>query len=299
MKIIRVFPTHTSCTPIDDLAFSPEWQGVLPGLWRPDADEVHVSVTFTWDKPEAERLAEAWRQYYPVVRVGGPAYNMSPGGFVPGRYIITGVTFTSYGCNRRCPWCLVPEREGRLVEVGEFAEGWIIQDNNFLQCSREHMDNVFAMLWRQPYAAEFKGGLDARLLDTWVADQLVALRKAKKLGHIFLAADTPSSLNVLQKAIQLLRERAALAGTHFHRNKLKVYTLIGFNGETMDEAEKRLRAVWDIGGMPHAQLYQPPGDQKVDYGPAWEQFARQWSRNAIIKCRMGSPSPEPALASLF
>ena len=46
-RTIRVFPRQTAMTPTDELAFV----GDPPlSLWRPSADEVHVSVTFTWDK---------------------------------------------------------------------------------------------------------------------------------------------------------------------------------------------------------------------------------------------------------
>ena len=54
-RLIRVFPRKTKATPDDGLArFGP------PDLFD-EADEVHVSVTFTYDKPAAERLAEQWR----------------------------------------------------------------------------------------------------------------------------------------------------------------------------------------------------------------------------------------------
>lgn len=288
-KIIRVFPRHTSHTPKDELSFSPKWRGADPGLFRPDADEVHISVTFTWDKLEGERLAQAWAQYYPVVKLGGPAYDMSPKGFVPGRYLEHGVTFTSYGCNRRCPWCLVPGREGRLTEVTDFPDGWVIQDNNILQCSREHIARVFEMLKKQPYAARFTGGLDARLVDDWVADRFAELRAMRKLDVLFLAADTSRALRGLGRAIETLRRRAEKAGTEYHINKLRVYTLVAFGGETTKEAERRLRAVWKAGGMPHAQLYQP-ADHYIEYDKPWRDFQRVWTREAIIKARMADAS---------
>ena len=54
--IARVFPRKTTATPIDEYAFIGE-----PGLFIPDdITEVHVSVTFTWDIPLAERLARIW-----------------------------------------------------------------------------------------------------------------------------------------------------------------------------------------------------------------------------------------------
>ena len=53
MRIVRVFPRRTSATPTDDLAFVGD-----PPLFLPEADEVHVSCTFTWDRAEARRLLD-------------------------------------------------------------------------------------------------------------------------------------------------------------------------------------------------------------------------------------------------
>ena len=80
MNVIRVFPRRTALTPTDDMAFVGD-----PPMMRPEADEVHVSCTFTWDKAKAFRLYEAWGQYYPDVRIGGPAINDNEvNGFVAG-----------------------------------------------------------------------------------------------------------------------------------------------------------------------------------------------------------------------
>lgn len=57
MKIARVFPRKTNATPDDELVFF----GPPPLLILPEIDEVHVSVTFTYDRPKAEELAEDWR----------------------------------------------------------------------------------------------------------------------------------------------------------------------------------------------------------------------------------------------
>ena len=172
--IIRVFPRKTSMTPIDD----PYIFVGDPPLWRPEADVVHVSVTFTWDIEEGKRLQEAWMQHYPIVKLGGPALN--GGGvlkfrFTPGMYVKHGVTFTSRSCNNNCPWCLVPEYEGKLRTI-PITSGHIVQDNNFLQCPPSHRQAVYQMLSSQRRAAEFSGGLDARLVTDGVADELRGLR---------------------------------------------------------------------------------------------------------------------------
>jgi hypothetical protein len=67
-RIIRVFPRQTKATPTDALTAIAR----VPDLFD-EADEVHVSVSFTYDKDYAERLAEEWRYVAPV-KIGGVAY---------------------------------------------------------------------------------------------------------------------------------------------------------------------------------------------------------------------------------
>jgi len=263
--VIRVFPRRTALTPTDSMAFVGN-----PPMFLPEADEVHVSCTFTWDIPEAERLQKAWAQYYPVVKLGGPAFGTPVNGFTPGQYVRQGVTFTSRGCNNQCPWCLVPPREGRLQEYTEFVAGNIIQDNNLLQCSRAHMDKVFAML-RTQHAIEFTGGLDARLVTTEIADAIRGLR----LKQLFLACDTDAALPTLERAIKLLQ---------LPRDKVRCYVLCAF-GATIDQCEERLQRVWRAGAMPFAQLYQSP-DKLIHYSREWRALARTWSRPAAMKAHM-------------
>ncbi len=264
MTIIRVFPRRTSLTPTDPLAFVGD-----PQLWRPAADEVHVSVAFTWDRPEGERLAAAWRQYYPVVKLGGPAFGDKPDGFAPGMYVKPGVTFTTRGCDNSCPWCLVWRCEGGLIELANFAPGHIIQDNNILQASREHRERVGAMLKTQRLAAVFSGGLQASLIDDWTAEWLRGLR----IASVFLAADTAGALRPLEQAIKRL--------SFLSRRKLRVYTMIGYGDETIEAATERLETVWRLGGLPFAQLYQP-ADMWISYDHEWKALQRTWSRPAAM-----------------
>ena len=249
-------------TPRDDYAFI----GDPPSkMIRPEADEVHVSCSFTWDLKEAHRLVEAWGQYYPVVKLGG--MQCLNGAFNAGMYVRAGVTFTSRGCNNHCPWCLVPEREGKLREI-EVIPGNIVQDNNLLQCSRQHINKVFDML-RAQHAIQFAGGLDSRLITQDIADDIRSLR----ISQLFLAADTKAALRPLEKALRWLQ---------LPRDKVRCYALLAFEGESMGYGIERLEAIWDLGAMPFAQLYQPP-DKHIEYSIAWQRLARTWSRPAAMK----------------
>ena len=264
-QIIRVFPRKTAMTPTDELAFVGD-----PPLWRPEADEVHVSVTFTWDKEEGDRLVDAWSNYYPVVKLGGPAITGSNGDFTPGRYVKPGVTFTSRGCPNHCPWCLVPLHEGplRLLDI---APGHIVQDNNFLATPQAHRLAVYEMLREQPRAAVFSGGLESSLVTDEIAGELQSIR----IHSVFLAADTDAALGPLQAAID------RLSFLRLRSNKMRCYVMIGRN-ETIEQAEQRLEAVWEIGCLPFSQLYQPP-EHYIKYPREWRDLNRKWSRPAAIR----------------
>lgn len=271
-RILRVFPRFKKgWTPNDPWAMVGE-----PTLYRPPADEVHISVAFSWDMEEGRRLFDLWAPLYPMVRLGGPAFDGDGDEFVAGRYLRPGITITTRGCPNRCPWCLVqkPFRELDPVEPG-----WIIQDNNILAASRDHFRKVVDMLNAQRVGASFKGGFEAQRLTPWYVGQLQRLRTIKE---IWLACDTWGARHALRDAVDLLK--------WLPRYKLRCYVMIG-RDETLERAEARLEMAWDLGCMPFAQLYRP-AEGEVEYSKPWRSLAKSWSRPASIKAmhrRGGSP----------
>lgn len=262
VKILRVFPRRNSYTPDDDLAVVGD-----PGLFMPVADEVHVSCCFTWDRPEAERLFKSWRRYFPVARLGGPAYDDPGGRFTPSLYVREGVTITSRGCPRNCVWCHVPRREGRL-RLLEIKPGNVVQDNNLLACPRPHVEAVFRMLESQT-SIQFHGGLDARCLEEWHVDWFEA--NARRIKALWFAEDSGDPQPI---------ERAGrmLAGVQYW--KRRCYVLVGFRDETVEQAEARLRRVWDAGLLPFAQFYRGPGERAKT--EKWRRLQRRWCRPALL-----------------
>lgn len=262
MKLARVFPRITKATPMDDLSFSGP-----PDLFTPEVDEVHISVTFTWDKPKAEWLAEQWKHIAPVT-VDGPAYRNLDLDFVPGRYMGNGYVITSRGCPQRCWFCDVWKKHPEVHEL-PIHDGWMLQDDNILACSESHVRAVFAMLKRQPHRPQFYGGLEPSFLQDWHVD-LFAWLKPKQM---FFAYDTPDDLEPLIVAGAKLRE----AG--FSRNQMRCYVLIGWPKDAMDEAENRLHRTLDLGFFPFAMLWK---NERGDTDPAWRTFQRGWARPASI-----------------
>ena len=265
--MIRVFPRMTKWTPTDELAFVGD-----PPLFRPPDDlPVRVSVTFTWDLEEGQRLLDAWSNYYSDVRIGGPAFGDPGGEFEPGRYVKQGVTITSRGCLKRCAWCFVPNREGSMREL-QVKDGWIVQDNNFLACSMGHIKTVIEMLKRQKHPAEFKGGLDATLLTGLHRSLFDEIR----IKEMWFACDSPAGIKPLERAAKIL--------DGIPQYKRYCYTMIGYNGEPLANAERRLEQVYNLGFLPFAQLFQT--EKRREYPQEWKTLARTWSRPAAFKTHM-------------
>ena len=269
MRILRVFVKRTSYTPDDPLAFvgPPPMKEMIP-----DHDEVHISVPFTWDMDEAEDLAFQWETATKKpIRLGGPAYHSPVEGFTPGLYVRKGITFTSRGCNNNCPWCGVRSMEGKLREL-PITEGNIIQDNNFLQCSRAHKEKVFDML-RQQRGICFRGGLEPDLIDDHFIDGISSLR----IAELWLACDTDAALPKFKEAC------ARLTAAGFNRRIIRCYSLIGHD---MEKEEQRNREIWRAGAMPFSQLERDFSRVKTEYPEAWRKFEKQWQRPAIMKAHM-------------
>lgn len=267
-KIIRVFPHRNNYTPNDEYAYVG-----LPQLFLPEHDEVHVSCTFTWDRKLCDELAYQWEGWTnKPVKLGGPAFKSESYDFVQGLYVKKNIIFTSRGCNNKCPWCGVPNVEGKLKEL-PICEGNIIQDNNFLQCSKAHKDKVFQMLKSQ-HGICFKGGLEADLVDDHFIEGLKSVG-TRRIKELWLACDTDARLPEFKKAC----EKLSAAG--FTREKIHCYVLS--YGKDREKDEARAISVYESGAMPFVQLYRDFSDTKTEYSADWNAWARMWQRPAATK----------------
>lgn len=258
------------------------------------ADEVHVSVAFTYDKPLAERLADEWRHVAPV-KVGGVAYGDRGEEFIPGRYIRKGYTFTSRGCPRKCKFCSVPLRDPipRLLPI---TDGWNVLDDNLLATPRPHVEAVFKMLRRQKTAdwpdwdgrVEFTGGLEAKSLKDYQVDLLASLRPRP---NMFWAYDPGDTYEVMESAARRLLAAGFTSAAH----RMRCYVLIGYPAsvsedgldDTLEAADERLRQMAVLGFTPMAMLYRPEESGSETWTPdrRWRAFQRLWARPAIIHAR--------------
>jgi hypothetical protein len=173
--------------------------------------------------------------------------------------------FLTRGCPNRCPWCIVPEKEGMIRPYMSWEEikrpdsrAMVLMDNNVLACSwgKEQIFELgFQNIW-----VDFNQGLDARLITPFVAR---LLKKLKWIRFIRMSCDTSAMLPVIEQATAYMRE-AGIGPSRFW-----CYVLVTDVGE----AERRVLTLRAMGVTPFAQPYraydntEPTEEQK--------QFA-QW-----------------------
>jgi hypothetical protein len=263
-RILRVFPRKTSATPVDNMVYINR----PPDMFVPECDEIHVSVAFTYDMRIAEALYTQWTAVGVPVKIGGPAFGKPSGEFVPGRYLKYGYTITSRGCPNKCWFCSVWKREPKHIEL-KIKDGWNVLDDNLLAASEKHIRTVFDMLSKQPQAPIFTGGLEAKILKEWHVKRMKEIRT----DRMFFAYDTPDDLEPLIEAGKLLKQY------EFKRRQTCCYVLIGYKGDTIEKARKRIHQTIDAGFWPYAMLYK---DEQGREDKTWRQFQRTWCNKTIV-----------------
>lgn len=235
-------------------------------------DRVYMSKVFTFtpdidviiNADEVIRGGTGYKDYGslpPKIEATPPDYSIYPN-FEP----VMG--FLTRGCNRNCPWCCVPKKEGKIRPAATWDDikqpgkkKAVFMDNNVL--AHEHGLGQIDRMCGQPVWVDFNQGLDARLITKDVAKLLSGLRWIR---FVRLSCDTSAMLPVIEQATSYMRE-AGISHSRFW-----CYMLV----QDVAEAEQRALALDKIGVTMFAQPYRD-----YDGGePTQEQkdFAR-WVNN--------------------
>ena len=184
------------------------------------------------------------------------------------------IGFLTRGCIRKCPWCVVPKKEGAIRPYRTWREvkrpdsrDIVFMDNNVL-ASEWGLEQIADMIG-QDVRVDFNQGLDARLIDDDVAGMLARLKWIK---FIRMSADTDAMLDVALGAI----DRLGKFGVKPYR--VFVYVL----AQDVESAERRCIVLRDIGANPFCQPYR---DFTTNAEPPVElkRLARWVNRKEIFK----------------
>lgn len=117
--------------------------------------------------------------------------------------------FLTRGCPNKCKWCVVPQKEGRIVpymDVLDIAiEGrtkLVLMDNNFLAAgdyAHEQLDKII----NHNFRVDFNQALDARLVNDDFARKLAKVRWLDK-NRIRFGCDTWSQIQECERAMELI-----------------------------------------------------------------------------------------------
>ncbi len=126
---------------------------------------------------------------------------------------------------------------------------------------------------RRGHRTFFTGGLEAARIREWHVELLKRLRPKE----IFFGCDTDEKFYHLREALKLFKE-----AEYTSHNTLRAYVLIGYRRDTLEDAERRLQRVKDLGVCPMAMLYRDTTRPVVEAGRDWKRLQRLWARPALI-----------------
>ncbi len=184
------------------------------------------------------------------------------------------IGYTTRGCPRKCPFCIVPQKEGKLKVVGDIYDFWNGQkrirllDSNLTAAPLEHFEKITEQCKSENIKVDFSQGLDLRLLRNEHCLALKGIRVDGVNCQIHFAWDR------LEDEPQILRG-LTIFGSHFPLNRAMLYVLIGF--DTSPEQDMyRVDKLREIG----VDSFVMPFDRKDSYQ---KRFARWVNHKAIFK----------------
>ncbi|MFI3254426.1 MAG: radical SAM protein [Eubacteriales bacterium] len=125
------------------------------------------------------------------------------------------IGYLTRGCPRKCPWCVVPSKEGEIKAYRTWQEvvrsdtkKLTLLDNNILAC--DHGISQLAELAETDYKIDLNQGMDARLVTPEIADILAKCQWQGKNKSIRFSCDQKSQIEDLHRVCQLMGERGVL-----------------------------------------------------------------------------------------
>lgn len=235
-------------------------QGDITGFDIEDPDIIYVSCIFTKNADQARGIQTIYPDAQVILGGSGidlklrlpqsaqkikPDYDLYP----KARYSLG---FTTRGCIRKCPFCIVPEKEGKLQRwqhVSEFHDerfkSIVCLDNNMTADRDWFFENTD---WVINHNLKFNAiqGFDIRILTPEIAERI---KELKWDGQIHFAWDNMRDEQAVRDGIAMLQD----AGVNT-RHDVNIYVLCGYN-TTIDEDIYRCQTLKELKTGAYAMPY--------------------------------------------
>lgn len=217
-----------------------------------DTDILYISKVFTFSK---------MTKYLPInakIIIGGSGYNYSiklPQEIENSDLDYSlypkcdySIVFTTRGCIRKCPFCIVNKKEGLIHNVkfpnlNKNSKYIKILDNNFF-AFKGWKDNL-NVLNSFNLPLEFNQGIDLRILNE---EQCQALKQSK-IKIVYCAWDNYKDKEVILSKLKMLIK-------YVKAYKITVYVLVGFENKNIVETDiERVLTLRNLGVKPFAMGY--------------------------------------------
>lgn len=177
--------------------------------------------------------------------------------------------FFSRGCIRKCPFCLVKEKEGHIhpvqpVELNPNGKWIEVLDNNFFanpdwKKSIEYLLNAGQQVKLH--------GVDIRIM---TEEQAYWLDRLRLKGNIHIAWDLPA-LDLTQKLQEVTK--------YIKAHKLTCYVLVGYNS-TIEQDMFRIDTLRRFGICPFVQPYRDYENKRKP--TQYERDLARWANNKFL-----------------
>lgn len=195
-------------------------QGDIVGFNIDNPTHAYISCIFKKNKAICDSSAFMLRMLNPdiIIDIGGPGYDLKkvlPPAIEdsqPDYSLYPGIDyalgFTTRGCIRRCPFCIVPIKEGKLKRIQpiesiyrpEFKAIKLL-DNNVLG-DPDNFRHIVDFCEEHKLKLDVSQGLDIRLLTEELAQYIARIDPIKKLDFAY---DDPKEEPAVRRGIELLK----------------------------------------------------------------------------------------------
>jgi len=233
-------------------------KGDTVGLNLSQPDKVYISCVFDNNKG----LAKGLKTWYPdaTVEMGGsgislkktlpdeiefikPDYDLYPSKYSLG--------YTTRGCIRQCPFCIVPIKEGMIRKhqhPSDFHDDrfnrCVILDNNFFASPTKWWKDVLSWFRDQGIIFDANQGLDIRILN----EEMINYLSEVKLQSLRFAWDNIEDEPIIEKKIELLKS------LKIRMKDIQFYVLTNFN-TTLEQDLYRCYKLKEWGVSPYVMIY--------------------------------------------